>query len=83
MPEENYPKSEAKALAKTIREYWERRGYAVSIKAVPLELDPSLKGKKQVTGWTIETDMVNGLPKELCRQRTAAEQAQQGVRRRA
>ncbi len=70
MPKDNFPKAESMALARNLRHYWRRRGYEIDIRAVPIEADPSLTGKKRVSGWTIKTDMVGGWPKELAIKRT-------------
>lgn len=70
MAEDNFTKESVEKQAAAVRDYWKRRGYAVRTDVLPLERDQGLSGKKKLTGWRLQTDMVNGLPPELCRQRS-------------
>lgn len=79
MPQENFPREDVEKQAALLRAFWRRRGYEVKTEVVPMEKDPSLIGKKRTTGFRLVTDMVNGYPRELCRERTAAAKVAKGV----
>lgn len=70
MPKDNFTLGAAVTQARIVTEFWKRRGYHVNTVIVPLEAAPELSGKKRATGYTLETDMINGYPKELALKRT-------------
>lgn len=72
MPVENFSRDSVQAQAASIKAYWARRGYKVNVSVVPITGDKKRGPKTNITGWELETDMVNGLPLELHRAKVNA-----------
>jgi hypothetical protein len=76
MPVENFTREAAHAQAEAISAYWARRGYKVNVSVVPITGANKRAGTKtDLSGFHVETDMINGLPRELYRRKVNAEKA--------
>lgn len=66
MPVEKFSRESAQAQADAVKAYWARKGYKVNIFVVPITEKNKRAGvKTDLSGWHLQTDMVNGLPLEL------------------
>lgn len=70
MPEQLNTRDSAQDNANRIITYWERRGYDVQAKVLPLTVRNDDDVVVQI-GWSVVTDMVNGWPKGLFEHRNA------------
>lgn len=76
MPNEKFSRESVQAQGEAIKAYWARRGYKVTFSVVPITEGKKKAGSKTtLSGWQLETDMVNGLPAELFGAKVNAERS--------